>query len=47
MGASKTFQYTHEQNKLARTAKALGHSARITIVEHLVKKTGLLQMKPL
>lgn len=35
MGASKTDQYSLEQKKFAKTAKALGHPARIAIVQYL------------
>lgn len=35
MGASKKYQYTANQNRLSTTAKALGHSARVTILQHL------------
>jgi DNA-binding transcriptional ArsR family regulator len=37
MGTSKTEIFTEEQNELARLAKALGHPARIAIIEFLVK----------
>jgi len=37
MGITKTDFFTEEQNKLALIAKALGHPARIAIVEHLLK----------
>ena len=37
MGASKTDFFTAEQNDLAQVAKALGHPARIAIVEYLLK----------
>jgi len=37
MGATKTDHFTQEQNELATLAKALGHPARIAIIEHLVK----------
>ena len=36
MGTTKTEIFTQEQNKLANYAKALGHPARIAILEHLV-----------
>ena len=37
MGASKTEQFTSQQNELAILAKALGHPARIAIIEYLLK----------
>lgn len=37
MKASKQDQYTERQLELAKLAKALGHPARIAILEHLVK----------
>lgn len=35
MGASKTRQYNHKQLAFANTAKALGHPARIAIIQFL------------
>lgn len=35
MGSSKTDQYSNQQITLAQTAKALGHPARIVILQHL------------
>jgi ArsR family transcriptional regulator, arsenate/arsenite/antimonite-responsive transcriptional repressor len=37
MGITKTEQFTEVQNRLAMLAKALGHPARIAIVEYLLK----------
>lgn len=37
MGASKTDFYTDRQNELAILTKALGHPARIAIIEHILK----------
>jgi DNA-binding transcriptional ArsR family regulator len=37
MGVTKTEYFTERQNELATIAKALGHPARIAIVEHLLK----------
>ncbi|MGL5113431.1 MAG: ArsR/SmtB family transcription factor, partial [Flavobacterium sp.] len=37
MGASKTEQFTDQQNELAILAKALGHPARIAIIDYLLK----------
>jgi DNA-binding transcriptional ArsR family regulator len=36
MGASKTEHFTDEQNEIATLAKALGHPARIAIIEYLL-----------
>jgi DNA-binding transcriptional ArsR family regulator len=38
MGTTKTEEFTIRQNKIARYMKALGHPARIAILEMLVKK---------
>ncbi|MXS70125.1 ArsR/SmtB family transcription factor [Chryseobacterium binzhouense] len=37
MGATKTEHFTEQQNKMANIAKALGHPARIAIIEYLLK----------
>ena len=37
MGLSKTEEFTKTQNDLAGLAKALGHPARIAILQYLVK----------
>ena len=37
MGLTKTEIFTDKQNKLATMIKALGHPARIAIIQHLVK----------
>lgn len=37
MGATKTNQYSKEKINLARTANALAHPARLTIIETLKK----------
>ena len=37
MGATKTEHFSPEQNEMAKIAKALGHPARIAILEHLLK----------
>ena len=36
MGASKTEHFTDQQNQIASIAKALGHPARIAIIEYLL-----------
>lgn len=40
MGASKSILFSQEQNAIAEMSKALGHPARIAILEYLIK-TGL------
>ena len=37
MGVTKTDQFTAAQNELAAIAKALGHPARIAILQHLLQ----------
>ena len=37
MGATKTDHFTHKKNAIATLAKALGHPARIAILEYLIK----------
>lgn len=37
MGATKTEHFTDKQNAIATLAKALGHPARVAIIEHLIK----------
>lgn len=37
MGLTKTEIFTEKQNRLARMMKALGHPARIAIIQHLIK----------
>lgn len=37
MGATNTEQFTKKQNSMAILIKALGHPARIAIIEHLMK----------
>jgi ArsR family transcriptional regulator len=37
MGATKKEHYTKQQNQIATIAKALGHPARIAIIEYLIK----------
>lgn len=37
MGATKTDQFTPRQNRIAKLAKAVGHPARVAIIEHLLK----------
>ncbi|HEY1047907.1 MAG TPA: metalloregulator ArsR/SmtB family transcription factor [Bacteroidia bacterium] len=42
MGASKTDQFSDQQNKIASIAKALGHPARIAILEVLLSKNDCI-----
>ncbi|MFN8353314.1 MAG: metalloregulator ArsR/SmtB family transcription factor [Spirosomataceae bacterium] len=37
MGATKTELFTDQQNAIANLAKALGHPARVAILEYLLK----------
>ena len=37
MGATKTEHFTDRQNEFATIAKALGHPARVAIIEYLLK----------
>ncbi|MFT3980433.1 MAG: metalloregulator ArsR/SmtB family transcription factor [Ferruginibacter sp.] len=37
MGATKTDHFTDKQNELAILAKALGHPARVAIIDYLLK----------
>jgi ArsR family transcriptional regulator len=37
MGATKTDHFTEKQNEIAILIKALGHPARVAILEHLLK----------
>lgn len=37
MGATKTDHFTDKQNNIANIAKALGHPARVAIIEYLMK----------
>jgi DNA-binding transcriptional ArsR family regulator len=36
MGATKTDHFSEKQNEIANLAKALGHPARVAILEHLL-----------
>ena len=40
MGTTKSDLFTKQQNDLATMAKAIGHPARIAILQHLVKKNA-------
>jgi DNA-binding transcriptional ArsR family regulator len=42
MGITKTDLFTKKQNELANIAKALGHPARIAILQHLVKANACI-----
>ena len=40
MGVTKTNLFTEEQNKLSNMAKALGHPARIAIIQYLIEENA-------
>jgi ArsR family transcriptional regulator, arsenate/arsenite/antimonite-responsive transcriptional repressor len=42
MGATKTTLFTKEQNLIASLAKAIGHPARVAIIEYLLKVNGCI-----
>jgi DNA-binding transcriptional ArsR family regulator len=42
MGATKTEMFTERQNKLAQMMKALGHPARIAIIQQLLKANACI-----
>ncbi len=42
MGASKTDLFTAEQNEISQMAKALGHPARIAILQYISKIDGCI-----
>lgn len=42
MGRSKKQAFTDQQNRLADLARALGHPARIAILEHLAKSDACM-----
>jgi ArsR family transcriptional regulator len=42
MGITKSEHFTEEQNQLANTLKALGHPARIAILEYLLEKKSCI-----
>jgi ArsR family transcriptional regulator, arsenate/arsenite/antimonite-responsive transcriptional repressor len=47
MGATKTDHFTKKQNSVATLAKALGHPARVVIVEHLLQHLKELKISGL
>jgi ArsR family transcriptional regulator len=42
MGLSKTEEFTVKDNRIARFAKALGHPARIAILQQLIKSKSCI-----
>ncbi|RYE59161.1 MAG: ArsR family transcriptional regulator [Sphingobacteriales bacterium] len=42
MGLTKTEIFSDKQNKLAQMMKALGHPARIAIIQYLIKSQGCI-----
>src|ERR1700741_3554534 len=42
MGATKSYEFSVKENRVAKYAKALAHPARIAILQILAKKTGCI-----
>ncbi|MBS4065755.1 MAG: winged helix-turn-helix transcriptional regulator [Chitinophagaceae bacterium] len=42
MGLTKTEIFSEKQNRLAQMMKALGHPARIAIIQHLIKTNACI-----
>lgn len=42
MGATKSYEFSAKENKLAKYAKALAHPARIAILQFLVKQQSCM-----
>ena len=42
MGLTRTDIYSDQQNKLASLCKAIGHPARVAILEHLIAKNACI-----
>lgn len=42
MGITKTEQFNETQNRIAKLAKAIGHPARVAILEVLLKKNACI-----
>jgi DNA-binding transcriptional ArsR family regulator len=42
MGLTKTEIFSEKQNRLAQLMKALGHPARIAIIQHLIKSQACI-----
>ena len=42
MGLAKTEKFTDQQNKIALFAKAFGHPARVSILQHLFKSDSCI-----
>ena len=42
MGATRTDYYSDYQNEIAKIAKALGHPARVAIIEYLAKTNACI-----
>jgi ArsR family transcriptional regulator, arsenate/arsenite/antimonite-responsive transcriptional repressor len=42
MGLTKTDLFTDKQNQIATLAKAIGHPARVAIIEYLLKVNGCI-----
>jgi DNA-binding transcriptional ArsR family regulator len=42
MGLTKSEIFTNEQNTIAQIAKAIGHPARVAILQHLIKTNACI-----
>lgn len=42
MGITKSDEFSTKQNKISKTLKALGHPARIAIIEHIVQSKSCI-----
>lgn len=42
MGLTKTEIFTDEQNTIAKIAKAIGHPARVAILQHIIKTNACI-----
>ena len=42
MGVTKTENFTEQQNRVAQICKAIGHPARIAILEQLLKRSSCI-----
>lgn len=38
MGLTKTLKFSHQVNEVSAFAKAIGHPARVAIIQHLLKR---------
>lgn len=42
MGVTKSEQFTEEQNRIAALCKAMGHPARVAILQQIIKTKGCI-----